>query len=153
MVPKFRAWLIQRKRMIELRGFKKFPATGNIRIYTDTTSPVIDKDDIILMQSTELTDKNGIEVFEGDVVILHRFVLRYSLQGAYEDEEELIGVIVHERLSEGAVGKVYPRQWGLKVNGDVLFFSLLEGLHEESFQVVGSIYENTELLEGGNDKV
>ncbi|HEM3629300.1 TPA: hypothetical protein U1C40_000031 [Streptococcus suis] len=103
-----------------------------------------------LMQSTGLFDKNGAEVFEGDVVKLHHFTECYSDQGGfYEGEEELIGFIKYGYTEDEvkSVGKVYPPRWLLKTSSDEIDFSFLYGVHEESFEIIGNVYENPELVE------
>ena len=80
-------------------------------------------DDVELMQSTWRFDKNGEEIFEGDVVDV--FDSRYTV---FYD-------------SENASFRLNPRdkRW----NAD--YMSNYE--HEDSFEIIGNIYHNKELVE------
>ena len=99
------------------------------------------KDSIILMQYTGLKDKNGKEIYEDDIVIdihdknkLSYVVLfgewQYEYSGSYYD-------IVngwHCRLWRKNEGKRYEEGF------------LLNYLNRESLEVIGNIYENSDLL-------
>ncbi|MDS3014523.1 YopX family protein, partial [Streptococcus pneumoniae] len=51
-------------------------------------------DEIELMQSTGLKDKNGKEIFEGDIVRTTRFLGRADeIGGFYEYDKEFIGIV------------------------------------------------------------
>ncbi len=111
----------------------------------------IDLEDCVPMQSTGLLDKKGNDIFEGDVVELHHFTENYSTTGGfYEGEESLVGVVRYGYTDDEIkyFGKVYPPRWFLENRYRKLDFSDLSGLHEESFKVIGNIYQNKELVEG-----
>lgn len=82
--------------------------------------------DIILMQSTGLLDKNGVEIFEGDIVknttqmvyLGHRFEVSWN--SAY---------VCFQLLNRGKTSNV----------------PLIQNFM--SYEVIGNIYENPELLE------
>lgn len=66
MIPKFRAWDKKLKEMFEV-SFIDFD-TKLIGLNIDLEIIIFDFDDVILMQSTGLFDRNGKEVFVGDII-------------------------------------------------------------------------------------
>lgn len=124
MIPKFRAW-DKTLGIIDIVSidFNNKTFVGEHWEYGETET--IPLDDIILMQSTGLFDKNCVEIFEGDVV-------------EYIDGEFSF------------IGKVIKSTLGTYVTG--IDNHSFEDFTDETtmisdVSVVGNIYENHELLE------
>ena len=126
MKPKFRAWTEEGKVMY----YDVYPFKDDTLLlsYDGIAFDEVPASDFILMQSTGLKDKNGKEIFEGDVV-------KYEA-GCNTVTEE----VVYDKNFAG---------FGVKDADAVIIFTFGElaediGLH--SLEVIGNIYENPELL-------
>jgi uncharacterized phage protein (TIGR01671 family) len=129
MIPKFRAW---HKTWEELGKVKRirFDDEGNIStvfIQSETLGSNAYLKDIELMQSTGLHDKNGKEIFEGDIV-------RQVRTQPTTENETITGVVT---MIEGA--------W-LIMNDNKQLASYLWSETDEN-EVLGNIYENQGILE------
>ncbi len=145
MVPKFRAWDKENDRMIypstegvcfELDddGINILDVSGDYP--EDHTFPAIDS---VLMQSTGLKDKNGVEIFEADVV---------KVSDGGNEEDSYISV-VKNYADEGypAFDIEAPSSWYYESN----VLSTITCGEYETIEVIGNIYENPELLEKANE--
>lgn len=129
MIPKFRAWYVLAEEMIDEILMISFVRKEIIGKFSDGSTSVPLKfederngEDVILMQSTGLFDKNNKEIFEGDIVLVlgSLYTVFYDIEkGSY-------------RL------KPHDDRWVVDYMSN---FS-----HGGNFEVVGNIYENKELL-------
>ncbi|HHA9279569.1 TPA: YopX family protein [Streptococcus pneumoniae] len=134
MTPRYRAWIKTEKRMFFSDDILAIDYENEEivtqQIYFENGLPddrdiyCYNPDEIELMQSTELKDKNGKEVFIGDIVKCTRGCLHEVYL-----EKEYGGTFI------GGMPAVY-----LKGFGDGYAWTEYE-------EIIGNIYENPELLE------
>ena len=126
MTPKFRAWNKIKKRMFLVLEIDY----ENELVSDETYWNTIPFDDVKLMQSTGLKDKNDKEIYEGDII---------------KDSEDFIAQVVYDKEYAGFGLNYQPFDLteGLSVT-----FEELKNEYRNTFEIIGNIYENPELLEG-----
>lgn len=139
MIPKFRGLSIDEKskgewqygHLIEDRGrafiINEVVEANEQYITIGSWCPV---NPATLGQSTGLKDKNGKEIFEGDIVRTTRFLGRADeIGGFYEYDKEFIGIV---KQLEGS--------WVIDTGSDAV--CLWTEIEEN--EIIGNIYENKE---------
>ena len=120
MIPRFRAWLKEDKEMrdVDEMHFKN----GELDFIGNGITWMYKKSDIVLMQSTGFKDKNGKEIFEGDIV---------------DSEDGILSGVVEFRPDLGMFVSTL-----IKYNNFERLCNVADSVH-----IIGDIYTNPELAE------
>lgn len=124
---RFRAWLKKEQKMDNEIDHISW-LEDELYCIGDGITYMVSAEDLVLMQSTGLVDKNGKEIFEGDIV-------RQVRTQPTTENETITGVVT---MIEGA--------W-LIMNDNEQLASYLWS-ETDGNEIIGNIYENPELLEG-----
>jgi hypothetical protein len=127
MITRFRAWDTTKKEMF--KDTFAITESGQVVVVEqeDVMSPpdYVFVDHLVIMQSTGLKDKNGKEIFEGDILDYKGRKVLVSWHGSYASFIYRFVDELQERVSEW-----HP-----------LFLAYYH------FEIIGNIYKNPELLE------
>lgn len=132
MVPKFRCWFkdtgTQAAHMVEWHELREFKALGDLLQYSGENKS------FHLMQSTGLKDKNGVDIFEGDIVSVRNHPFQKT-------EKSGAGI---------EIDGDYAISWN---EGDLTWCAgnLLLARLKPYVTIAGNIYENPELLEQADE--
>lgn len=122
MIPKYRAWDKELQTMLDvsLIDFKKGVLVGEHWEFGETN--FMSFDEIVIMQTTGLLDKNGKEIFEGDIL---------------GTKDGLLNGVVEYRSDLG--------MW----TNSLIRYNNFERLCTvaNSREIIGNVYENPEILE------
>lgn len=134
MKPKFRVWDKKLQTMLDvsLIDFKKGVLVGEHWEFGETN--FMSFDEIVIMQTTGLLDKKGVEIFEGDIISdgnTSRDIRHQQTLGFYTIDGN--GV-------EGFFGDTASLE----------DFEEVSKYMSENIEIIGNIYENPELLEMEN---
>lgn len=117
-IPKFRAWTEEGKAMY----YDVYPFKDDTLLlsYDEISFDEVPASDFILMQSTGLKDKNGQEIFDGDVV-------RFTLTDGFSYVTLEDGVVTYE------LGAFYVVDGVLKY--------LISDVNTNGIEVIGNAFE------------
>lgn len=127
MIPRYRAWHLELGRMMLIKNM--WFQDGSVEELELNDAVMNDyitayPDEIELMQTTGLCDKEGTEVFEGDI-------LHHQIQTDYTF------IVKYDKDNTRWYGDGLRRTYRIDITKDFLQY----------YKVIGNIYENQELLE------
>lgn len=132
---KVRAWYKPYKQMCQVESLR-FDGNG---VYTAVLIEepfydrrIVEADEIVIEQFTNLKDKNGTEIYEGDIIV------QKSLGS---NKSGCRGKITYKEDHAAFMFEVYER------GKPVMWLFLSEFNPEKTCEVIGNIHENPEFLE------
>jgi uncharacterized phage protein (TIGR01671 family) len=133
MIPKFRAWEPDTKFMNDqVRVTSNRFGDGEVLVEATDGFGWIEVKPEYLMQSTGLKDKNGMEIFEGDLV-------KVSVDNGFDYLFEELSIVEPSKIHSGLVCSLKSHEAEYRIiHAEILGYE---------YEVVGNIYENPELLE------
>ncbi len=126
MIPRFRAWYTPFKGKT-IGQELKYGQAGRLITHAEMAP-----DKYVLMQSTGLKDKNGVEIFEGDVVL-------FSVSDGFDHLVDEKAIVQSSECQSGLICKLVDLDLEYRIYYDPVFHT--------DYEVIGNIYENKELLE------
>ena len=141
---KFRAWNLDKRKFEDLSNIAIAPEDGKLLRANETDEFIYETGAFELMQYTGLKDKNGKEIYEGDIVKFHAFIEGGGLSGSHETDYNGKGII--EYRDDGMCFVINAKSPYENKNIDWLVQDT-SNFGEECFEVIGNIYENPELLD------
>lgn len=142
MIPKFRVWDKNTEDMVDVKTID-LENDGSIGCIVDYSGINLDISECVLMQSTGLKDKNGVEIFEGDIVRHSEVITDISIVRFGEFGVPNFGT---EEYQDYAIGFYYENASEFK---DIEPFNMTAPLNSEyakDVAIVGNIYEQPELI-------
>ncbi|MDT9552212.1 YopX family protein [Enterococcus faecium] len=135
MIPKFRAWDKKTETIQEIESisFKEKKLVIDQKSVTWFNSDYIRNfGEVDLMQSTGMKDKNGVDIFEWDIVLVNvsNGFDHLVNEKTVVQESEFHSGLIYKSLASGMEYRVFKHK-----------------KMDYEYEVIGNIYENSELLE------
>lgn len=131
MIPKFRAWIKEEKCFADyIETIRYYAKEVDLCWGGICESDYFDFEGVIFTQSTGLKDKNGKEIFEGDILIV-------------TDDHSWLEVVSYSKEKAMFVTEEINRKF--KIPKTPLYDLFDTSIFD--FEIIGNIYENKELLD------
>lgn len=148
---KFRAWQKDKKMMCEVSNIHFISNQVSLKEKENVTN-TRPFDDVILMQYTGLKDKNGTEIYEGDIILTQP--LRDKPFSPKAKSKRLRGIVKYNiKCGKNFIGEPDKiKYWGAEWDVEIINKKDYEKYHNFGWglffecEVIGNIYENPELL-------
>ncbi|MDS2663799.1 YopX family protein [Streptococcus pneumoniae] len=152
-MPKFRVWHYELGRLMSVKcmffqdsEIEEFELNDALMNDCITAYP----DEIELMQSTGILDKNGKEIFEGDILKFNDEWNEYCHEGYVDGSVEgvnYVEVVRSEICFEFGKTKYPDSSLFILMEDEQLNFKDFIKSEDFEFEIIGNIYENLEFLE------
>ena len=152
MIPKYRAWDSAKKEMFK----DTFAITESGQVVVVEQESVASSPDyvfverLVIMQSTGLKDKNGKEIFEGDILKFNDEWNEYCHEGYVDGSVEgvnYVEVVKGEACFEFGKTRYPESSLFIYMEDEHLSFAELVKDKDFEFEIIGNIYKSPELLE------
>ena len=134
---KFRAWSESKKAMYKVLGYNDIEQCFFVQGKGRGKAPLTD---IVLMQYTGMKDKNGVDIYEGDIIGIDVYHVNNSGE-------------TYKEIDYGEVLRDQSGLWDCDFKGYLSSMPLIEYVTEDegieypwNITVEGNIYENPELM-------
>ena len=127
MIPRFRAWDKEFKEMVQVDALV-FEEQLIKATYKNGNVVKEDLKNYVLMQSTGLTDKNGKEIFEGDILSIETDKENVKLEVSWDSKHALFVFESKKYNVKEALGELFED-------------------NPYPFKIIGNIWEHPELAE------
>ncbi|HEL9638544.1 TPA: hypothetical protein U0K45_001012 [Streptococcus suis] len=135
VVPKFRVWVEAEETMHPVLSLDWSGIDDDLTVFVPmghTSSRAVSIDNAVLMQSTGLFDKNGKEVFEGDMVVV------------YDELNEFESEVYEIVYSQDNLAWIF-------YDNESHDFYLISTCTWDELEIIGNAHQNPELVEVLND--
>lgn len=127
MIPRFRAWDKEFKEMVQVDALV-FDEQIIKATYKNGSVVKEDLKNYVLMQSTGLTDKNGKEIFEGDILSIETDKENVKVEVSWDSKHALLVFESKKYNAKEALGELFED-------------------NPYPFKIIGNVWENPELAE------
>lgn len=149
MKLKFRGWLKKEQKMDNYIDHISW-LEDELYCIGDGITYMVLAEDLVLMQSTGLKDKNGKEIFEGDILKFNDEWNEYCHEGYVDGSVEginFVEVVRGEACFEFGKTKYPDSSLFILMEDEHLNFKDFIKSEDFEFEINGNVYENPELLE------